>query len=67
MPESQLLELLPQINGVLFTGGGLTLINKTTGEWHPYYQTARVIFHYAKQQKDRHNLNFPIYGICQGY
>jgi len=34
MRESELKKLLSKINGVLFTGGGLTLINQTTGEQH---------------------------------
>ena len=32
LPEKDLLHLLDSINGVLFTGGGLKLINETTGE-----------------------------------
>lgn len=35
MPQDRLLELLNQINGVLFTGGGLELVDKS-GQMHPY-------------------------------
>ena len=55
------------INGVHFTGGGLTLINPTTGEQHPYYQTAKKIFEYSKTQKTTYNKSFPLTGICQGF
>lgn len=64
MPEEELLTLLTNINGVLFTGGGLDLINETTGVQHQYYKTARVIFKYALAQKDDHNITFPLLGIC---
>jgi hypothetical protein len=37
IPEEQLMKLLPQINGVLFTGGALDLIDRETGEQHEYY------------------------------
>ena len=48
IPESDLNELLPQINGVLLTGGVLNLKNNKTGEMHPYYKTAKRIFEYSK-------------------
>jgi len=64
--EERLLPLLQQINGVLFTGGGLELVNTTTGEKHPYLQTADKIFKYSKYMKDHKNETFPLMGICQG-
>jgi gamma-glutamyl-gamma-aminobutyrate hydrolase PuuD len=42
--EENLMRLLPQINGVLFTGGALNLINNSTKEPHQYYETAKKIF-----------------------
>ncbi len=42
--EDDLNDLLDKIDGVHFTGGGLTLYNETSGQWHPYYETARRIF-----------------------
>lgn len=48
IPEARLKELLPEINGVLLTGGVLDLKNNETGEMHPYYKTAKLIFEYAK-------------------
>ena len=44
MPADQLYALLDKIDGVHLTGGGLDLYNKTSGTWHPYYETARRIF-----------------------
>lgn len=44
MPADQLYALLDKIDGVHLTGGGLDLFNKTSGTWHPYYETARRIF-----------------------
>ena len=67
LPDSVLYPLLEMINGVHFTGGGLTLINPTTGEQHPYYQTAKKIFEYSKTQKTTYNKSFPLTGICQGF
>lgn len=45
--EAELNELLPQINGVLFTGGALDLINTETGEEHIYYKTTKKIVQYS--------------------
>ena len=66
MPEEQLMKLLPQINGVLFTGGALDLIDRETGEQHEYYQTSKRIYHYSKFMKDVKKEDWPILGICQG-
>ena len=49
MPDADLYTLLGKINGVHFTGGGLLLIDRVTGEQHPYYKTARKIFDYSIQ------------------
>ena len=46
------MKILPQINGVLFTGGALDLIDRETGQHHEYYQTAKRIYHYSKFMKD---------------
>jgi len=47
IPEADLMELLPEINGVLLTGGVIDLKDKKTGKMHPYYKTAKRIFEYA--------------------
>jgi len=60
------MKLLPQINGILFTGGALNLINNATGEPHPYYVTAKRIFEYSKFMKDVKEEEWPILGVCQG-
>ncbi|CDW79683.1 gamma-glutamyl hydrolase [Stylonychia lemnae] len=67
LPEDELLALLSQLNGVLFTGGNLILVNPKTGEHHQYYKTAKTIFQYAKDMKDKHNDYFPLFGNCQGF
>lgn len=64
--EENLMHLLPQINGILFTGGALELINQTTGKQHKYYVTAKKIFQYSKFMKDVKEEEWPILGICQG-
>ena len=48
--DEDLTRLLPQLNGVLFTGGALDLIVKK--QQHTYYKTAKKIFHYALYMKD---------------
>jgi gamma-glutamyl-gamma-aminobutyrate hydrolase PuuD len=63
IPQKELLDLLPQINGVLFTGGALQLVNEE-GEQHPYYVTAKRIFHYSKFMKDVKDEDWPVIGIC---
>lgn len=63
--EEDLQALLPQINGVLFTGGALELIDKN-GKPHPYYVTAKRIIKYAKYIKDHKGEDWPVLGICQG-
>lgn len=65
IPESELLPLLRNINGVHFTGGNLELIDKD-GVQHPYYVTAKRIIEFSKHVKDTENIDFPILGICQG-
>lgn len=63
IPQNELLDLLPQINGVLFTGGALELVNQE-GAQHPYYVTAKRIFHYSKFMKDVKDEDWPVIGIC---
>ena len=46
--EEDLYELLGSINGVLFTGGAMPLVDHETGAQSTYYQTAKRIFEYAK-------------------
>ncbi|CDW89591.1 gamma-glutamyl hydrolase 1 [Stylonychia lemnae] len=67
LPENELLDLLAKINGVLFTGGALVLINRKTKEQSQYYKTAKFIFNYCLERKDKYNEHFPIFGNCQGF
>ena len=63
--EKDLLPILDQINGVLLTGGQLTLIDEE-GTQHPYYRTARRVIEYSKARKDERGEDWPVLGICQG-
>ena len=38
-----------------------------SGEPHVYYETAKKIYQYAIRQKDEKGIEWPIFGICQGY
>ena len=46
--DEELYPLLDSINAVLFTGGGMPLVDRETGEQSVYYKTAKKIFNYAK-------------------
>jgi len=59
MPHAQLRRLLSQLNGFLFTGGGLDLYLNTT-----YVQTAKFIYDFALSRKDDY---FPVWGTCMGF
>lgn len=70
MEEEELYELLDQINGVFFTGGATYLFDDETGAPlmdSEYWITANRIFNYAKRQKDEFGIDFPLFGICQGF
>ena len=43
------------------------MIDKTSGEQHPYYKTAKFVVEYCIAQKDRHGIELPILAICQGF
>jgi hypothetical protein len=60
----RLYEILDQVNGVLFTGGNLTLVDKQTGEKHPYYKTSKLILEYCMRLKDTKGVELPILAIC---
>jgi len=61
MDSTSLAKLLPNLAGVLFTGGGNDLI-----PGKPYYETAKAVFQYAVSEGDN-NRPFPIFGVCLGY
>ena len=66
LDEEKIINLLDQINGVLFTGGFTDLILEN-GDQTPYYQTAKTIYNYCLRKKDEKGEEWPIIGICQGY
>lgn len=66
LTEEQLIPLLDKINGVLFTGGGLDLVDPKTGEYHIYTKTSEMILKYAINRTDQGDY-FPLIGICQGF
>lgn len=57
----QLDELFMGINGILFTGGGLSLEFNTT-----YYHTAKYLYKKVLNAND-HGDYFPLWGTCQGF
>lgn len=59
--EELLDTLLDSVNGVLFTGGGLSLLPNTT-----YYKTARAIFERV-QRKNEAGVHLPLHGTCMGF
>lgn len=61
--EGDLVALLDQINGVLLTGGALTLVDDE-GNLHPYYETAKRVIEYSKMKKDVQGEDWPILGVC---
>ena len=62
--EELLYDTLNQLNGFLFTGGNLTLVNSQTGETHPYYRTAKKVLDYCCKQYDERGIEFPVLGVC---
>ena len=60
-PEA-LYALLDQINGVLFTGGNIIMTPD-----HSYYHTAKRIYQYCMDKKDKFGEDFPILATCQGF
>jgi hypothetical protein len=58
---------LEQLNGFLFTGGNLTLINRDSGEVHAYYRTAKKVIDFAIKSQDERGVSFPILAVCQGF
>eukprot|EP00998_Keelungia_sp_KM082_P005785 NODE_2080_length_1142_cov_245.410837_g2063_i0.p1 GENE.NODE_2080_length_1142_cov_245.410837_g2063_i0~~NODE_2080_length_1142_cov_245.410837_g2063_i0.p1 ORF type:complete len:320 (+),score=57.22 NODE_2080_length_1142_cov_245.410837_g2063_i0:80-1039(+) len=57
----QLDDVIMNINGILFTGGGLDL-----GPHLQYYRTAQYIFEKAISQTNQGDW-FPMWGTCQGF
>jgi len=58
-PVSELIHLFKSLNGILFTGGGLSLSLNTT-----YVKTANAIFDLATSN---YSDFFPLWGTCQGF
>jgi gamma-glutamyl hydrolase len=63
---SRIDELMSQVNGILFTGGDLDLVNPETGEYHPYTKLSLYIYQKAKELNDN-GVYFPLWGTCQGH
>jgi len=60
-PKETLQQLFSSINGLLFTGGELTLLLDDT-----YVENAQFLYTLALQAVDRGDY-FPIWGTCQGF
>ena len=67
LSDEDLYALLDSINGVYFAGGATELIDMETGEMSVFYKTAKRIWEYMKRQKDEKGIDWPIFGICQGF
>ena len=61
-PDAALQRLLGAVNGVLFTGGGLSLAAGTR-----YFQTAEKIFAAATKLWDTQREPLPLWGTCMGF
>ena len=62
LPDDALQKLLASVNGVLFTGGGLSLNADTK-----YYQTAEKIFATSMKQWETTGEPLPLWGTCMGF
>ena len=58
------MKLLPQINGVFFSGGSLTWLERDLGQ--KYLRTAKKIYQYSKMLKDQRGEEWPILGTSKG-
>ena len=67
LSDEDLEALLGSINGVFFAGGDTDMVDRTTGEQSFFYKTAKRIWNYMKREKDERGVDFPIFGICQGF
>ena len=67
LSDEDLEELLDSVNGVFFAGGASLLIDHETGEQSQFYKNAKKVWNYMKRQKDEKGIDFPIFGICQGF
>jgi len=61
MDSASLAKLLPNLAGVLFTGGGNALM-----DGKPYFETGKAIYKYAISEGDN-GRPFPLFGVCLGY
>jgi len=59
--QSKLQELFQYVNGILFTGGDLSLMPDTV-----YYQTALYLYNLAIAENNK-GIYFPVWGTCQGF
>jgi len=59
-------DIMSNINGILFTGGDLDLIDPQTGEYSQYTKLASHIYQKAKEINDN-GVVFPLWGTCQGH
>ena len=65
--DADLEALLDSVNGVFLTGGATPLIDMETGEMSFWYKNAKKVWNYMKRQKDEKGIDFPLFGICQGF
>lgn len=67
LSDDDLEAMLDSVNGVFFGGGMIYSTMDWASADTPYYRTAKRIWNYMKRQKDEKGIDFPIFGICQGF
>jgi len=60
-PRPVLDNIFQNLNGILFTGGGLSLADGT-----PYFETAKYLYQKALRANNEGDY-FPLYGTCMGF
>tara|TARA_B100000927_G_scaffold289932_1_gene287543 strand:- start:1646 stop:2587 length:942 start_codon:yes stop_codon:yes gene_type:complete len=64
LSEKKILEILKQVNGVLFPGGDVDRNSKS--DFKKYVKSFKQIFNYAVKENDKKNV-FPLWATCLGF
>ena len=59
-------DLMSKINGILFTGGDLNLVDPKTGEFCDFARVSNYIYNKAIELNEN-GIHFPLWGTCQGH
>ena len=63
--DNQIIELLSHLNGVLFTGGEMVLIDDE-GNLSEFSRKNKVILDTVKEYNDK-GIHYPVWAVCQGF